>query len=194
MYNWRLINKGNSTQRRQLSQKEMDDLRAQNKCFRCREVGHMSKDCPSGQSTRPPAIKSHKVSINLKELQSVHNSVRGENVLRCSMASLAEGSEEEEEKSFLDRGIYSPSGIRTDHTRVKTEVFQHEKDHAQFSVELIKQDLEMDLIKYTRPEKWILSGNQAANKPHSKRFTWTPKWKYVGVHIRDNLDNDSTTN
>ena len=44
-----------------LSEKEMAELRAAGKCFECKEVGHMSRNCPQkntmrGGTSRPPGV------------------------------------------------------------------------------------------------------------------------------------------
>jgi reverse transcriptase-like protein/aspartyl protease/zinc knuckle protein len=56
-----------------LSDKEMAELRAAGKCFKCKNIGHMSKDCPENNSVpgngtnRPPGIPSYSMQMNLIE-------------------------------------------------------------------------------------------------------------------------------
>ncbi|KAG8942182.1 hypothetical protein FRC00_011969, partial [Tulasnella sp. 408] len=51
-------NKGDKKRNKhsELTQEEMDELRAANKCFTCKNVGHMSKDCPQRNTTKRPTL------------------------------------------------------------------------------------------------------------------------------------------
>lgn len=63
----------------QLSEKERNELIAAGKCFRCKEIGHMSWQCPQGnfvQSGKPgkaPGLPSHGISINEDDLHEVEH-------------------------------------------------------------------------------------------------------------------------
>ncbi|KAF8805780.1 hypothetical protein BYT27DRAFT_7103732 [Phlegmacium glaucopus] len=55
-----------------LSEKEMAELRASGKCFNCKEVGHMSRNCPDlqtvkGGGARPPGVPSYSMDMTLVE-------------------------------------------------------------------------------------------------------------------------------
>ena len=41
---------------KKLSRKQMDTLRAEGKCFNCREAGHKQRNCPRLQSMKPPKM------------------------------------------------------------------------------------------------------------------------------------------
>ena len=53
------------TKIKKLSQKERDDCVAQGKCFRCRQKGHQSRDCPTFTQTtaKAPSVKSRKATV-----------------------------------------------------------------------------------------------------------------------------------
>ena len=55
-----------------LSEKEMVELRAAGKCFECKEVGHMSQNCPQkntmrGGTSRPPGVPNYSIQMDLIE-------------------------------------------------------------------------------------------------------------------------------
>ncbi|CAG8640363.1 4466_t:CDS:2, partial [Acaulospora colombiana] len=56
-----------SSNRKPMSQKEKDELRATGKCFRCKEIGHLYKDCPSRTTSKPPTLSSNAVSFSTIE-------------------------------------------------------------------------------------------------------------------------------
>ena len=58
-----------------LSEKERAELAAENKCFNCREVGHISRNCLSrnsirGKSKRPPGMTNFSIELAAKEEDS----------------------------------------------------------------------------------------------------------------------------
>ncbi|KAG8942400.1 hypothetical protein FRC04_003766 [Tulasnella sp. 424] len=65
------------------SKKELDELRAQGKCFVCKETGHTKKDCPKRNDARRPKVGTATVNlIELEQLVSVRDS------LGCSVAGI----------------------------------------------------------------------------------------------------------
>ena len=52
----------------QLTEKEMSERRAAGRCFRCNETGHMSRNCPQGNSVsgrggKPPGLATHNMEF-----------------------------------------------------------------------------------------------------------------------------------
>ena len=57
-----------------LSEKEMAELRAAGKCFDCKEIGHLSRNCPhknnmKGSTSRPPGIPNYSIQMDLVDDQ-----------------------------------------------------------------------------------------------------------------------------
>ncbi|KAJ2921120.1 hypothetical protein H1R20_g15976, partial [Candolleomyces eurysporus] len=81
--------KGSSEQK--LSKKEEDELRAANKCFLCKETGHVRRNCPKANSVksssnRPPGVSNFNV-----EFVDVEDTMEGVlDSLHCSSMSFAE--------------------------------------------------------------------------------------------------------
>ena len=55
-----------------MPEKEMAELRAAGKCFRCKEVGHLSRNCPQtntmkGSTSKPPGIPNYNIQMDLVE-------------------------------------------------------------------------------------------------------------------------------
>ncbi|KAJ2928481.1 hypothetical protein H1R20_g8605, partial [Candolleomyces eurysporus] len=81
--------KGSSEQK--LSKKEEDELRAANKCFLCKETGHVRRNCPKANSVksssnRPPGVSNFNV-----EFVDVEDTMEGVlDSLHCGSMSFAE--------------------------------------------------------------------------------------------------------
>jgi Zinc knuckle len=68
-----------------LSEKEQAELAAENKCFNCKEVGHMSRNCPNknfvrGNSKKPPGVTNFNIKMVTKgedsdELMEIHDKI-----------------------------------------------------------------------------------------------------------------------
>lgn len=72
--------KSATDKRPQLSEKERTELAAAGKCFRCREVGHLSRNCPQGTfvrspngNSRPPGFASFSVEMQLEETERLRD-------------------------------------------------------------------------------------------------------------------------
>ncbi|PPQ86310.1 hypothetical protein CVT26_005641, partial [Gymnopilus dilepis] len=57
---------GDSKSRRRLSEKEKSELKAQGRCFTCKEKGHLSRDCPQRGSTSVNEETSGAKSFNIE--------------------------------------------------------------------------------------------------------------------------------
>lgn len=62
-----------------LSDKERNELLASGKCFRCKEAGHLSRNCPrgnsvqSGRPNRPPGLASNSIGVNFVEVNRLRD-------------------------------------------------------------------------------------------------------------------------
>ncbi|KNZ71265.1 hypothetical protein J132_00094 [Termitomyces sp. J132] len=59
-----------------LSQEEEAELRAANKCFKCREEGHLARNCPRAHTARsstgkPPGLRAYGLSVDLAETEQL---------------------------------------------------------------------------------------------------------------------------
>ena len=70
---------GPSTKKVQLSVKEEEELCAAGKCFKCKEHGHMARNCPtnnsvkSSSSGKPPGLSSFSLGIDLEETERLRD-------------------------------------------------------------------------------------------------------------------------
>jgi len=70
---------GPSTKKVQLSVKEGEELRAAGKCFKCKEHGHMARNCPTNNSIKssslgkPLGLSSFSLGIDLQETERLRN-------------------------------------------------------------------------------------------------------------------------
>ncbi|KAL0950225.1 hypothetical protein HGRIS_010212 [Hohenbuehelia grisea] len=67
-----------SSSRPKLSPQEQDELRAANKCFICKEVGHMLRGCPKANSMRstsrgPPGFLANSISVDLDQTEQLRD-------------------------------------------------------------------------------------------------------------------------
>ncbi|KAJ7208904.1 hypothetical protein GGX14DRAFT_566600 [Mycena pura] len=62
-------NKGTGKNKRtnMLSREERERLRAEGRCFTCKEVGHESRNCPQRQTAKPPTAKTSSVKLSSLE-------------------------------------------------------------------------------------------------------------------------------
>ncbi|KAG5634082.1 hypothetical protein H0H81_003468, partial [Sphagnurus paluster] len=61
-----------------LSKEEKNELLAAGKCFKCRETGHLSRNCPKGNSVHssrrgPPGIASFNIGVDLEEAERLRD-------------------------------------------------------------------------------------------------------------------------
>jgi hypothetical protein len=62
-----------------ISDKEHNKLLASGKCFRCKEAGHLSQNCPhgnsvqTGHSNRPPGLTLSSIGVNLVEVKQLQD-------------------------------------------------------------------------------------------------------------------------
>ncbi|KAJ3514054.1 hypothetical protein NLJ89_g2595 [Agrocybe chaxingu] len=88
----------NSTPARQntpaLSDKERSELLAAGKCFRCKEPGHLSRNCPQGTSVRasgskPPGVSNFNIELTAEESPAPSDDVEVVDSLYLGMASIS---------------------------------------------------------------------------------------------------------
>ena len=74
-----------------LSEQEMAQLRAEGKCFKCKEVGHLSRNCPQrtmmpgNGSNKPPGIPSFSMEMDVVENIDTRNILESMPVGKISM-------------------------------------------------------------------------------------------------------------
>ncbi|KAG5334161.1 hypothetical protein C0989_004255 [Termitomyces sp. Mn162] len=86
--NWKLKGENpkykKQNERKQLTKEEETEYHAQNKCFNCGQLGHMSRNCPSGRSAssstpgKPPGLKSYSVQVDLREMDRLREEALGQ--------------------------------------------------------------------------------------------------------------------
>ena len=60
----------------ELSNQECTELLAAGKCFRCKEKGHLSRDCPTGKTVksndnRPPGVSNYNIELEIQSEEEV---------------------------------------------------------------------------------------------------------------------------
>jgi len=100
-----------------LSEKEKEELRAANKCFNCKEVGHTTHTCPkrnnvaSTSSNKPPGLQNYNIEITSHEmgyLETLDATTESNNSLELGMIDF-EGLTSSEEGSDQSQGTSSPT-------------------------------------------------------------------------------------
>ena len=74
----------------------MAELRAAGKCFKCKEVGHLSRNCPTtntmkGSTSKPPGVSSFSIQMDLINDQEDHGEILES--MPVGMISLADAAE-----------------------------------------------------------------------------------------------------
>jgi len=75
---------GTLNRRARLSKEEQNELRAENKCFECKEIGHLARDCPKRRQAVPSRLQSSGIRIGKVALGGERNT----DVMRCSSMRL----------------------------------------------------------------------------------------------------------
>ncbi|KAG6877222.1 hypothetical protein C0992_010584, partial [Termitomyces sp. T32_za158] len=65
-----------------MSNKERDEHRAQNKCFKCHVVGHLARNCPDGNyiksgKGKPPGLSTHNIEIDFEGTETLRSEADG---------------------------------------------------------------------------------------------------------------------
>ncbi|KAG8915434.1 hypothetical protein FRC02_004520 [Tulasnella sp. 418] len=79
-----------------LSKKEKDELRAEGKCFTCKRMGHLGKDCPDRNTLRPDLRSS---SVSFAHLERLAQEARG---LPVSVMQFMPANDEDFSEEFKD--------------------------------------------------------------------------------------------
>ncbi|RDB15248.1 hypothetical protein Hypma_004761 [Hypsizygus marmoreus] len=107
-------------QRPQLTDKEKDELRAAGKCFRCKEAGHMSRNCPKGQTVKsngkqPPGVSSFSLEVQIEEMERLHGLADTTELIHCldlGMVSLLDEDTGNSSPSDVIRRMDDPLSVR----------------------------------------------------------------------------------
>ncbi|KAH0586395.1 hypothetical protein H2248_007632 [Termitomyces sp. 'cryptogamus'] len=88
-------------ERKRLSKEEEAEYRAQDKCFKCGNTGHMSRNCLQGKSAsspnpgKPPGLKSYSVKVDLQGTERLREEALGETTAGVYVGMIAPGYADE---------------------------------------------------------------------------------------------------
>lgn len=72
--------------RKRLTKAELNELRAQGKCFNCKQTGHDARNCPSRHNAPAPKIMSNAVNFDkLKKLEKQREKMEINSLMLCTM-------------------------------------------------------------------------------------------------------------
>ncbi|KAF5381685.1 hypothetical protein D9615_005450 [Tricholomella constricta] len=88
-----------------LSRQRKDELRAQNKCFKCFEVGHTARNCPDNNHVRnpgnsgPPGVANFSLEVTMDEaerLRELAETTESVETIHLGVIGIQDGSSEQE--------------------------------------------------------------------------------------------------